>query len=218
MPTYQLNFTLTPTQVRKIHSAYQNLTIAKQNPLPAGSPYNVAWVTFPPTSSDIVSWDETYLVYASRMQIEAGTQIILESVQAANSGQNWGWSGSLFTGPGPLSSQSYGVMNQAPDPDPWVFGLAQQAHVNGTLQTAPLNIVSAIDNERVLFTPIETVYAFLSPYDNNGTVITSTTDSVLMVQLTSISPSANLIFNDSANRFQLASASEAVLVGSNVGR
>lgn len=210
MPTYALNISLTSEQVSLIASAGQYLTIAKSNPVTSEPPYNVAWVAFHPTQSDNISWEVDYAVYATQMLVQHGAKIVLSASQSASAGDNWPWNGTSFVSPpGSLGYASYGVQDNVHDV--WQFGLAQEVTVNGVTHTSPLNIISGMYNDQIVFTPEETVYVFLSAYANNGSVISSVTNNALQVVLTSVATTANLIFNSSNDEFQIApSGAEAL--------
>lgn len=211
MATYGLNINIDSTGLTNIYNADQYVTLVKSVGSTTASGNTVAWVTFQPYQSNIVSWVENYLIYGTISQLQSGATIVMTSqtASAVQTGWTYTFEQGQFTGASGGASGSFNLENQ--QSNGINFGLAQTATVNGSSTLAPLNAVPVNINQSASFTPIETVSIFLSSYENNGVVISSVAGNALTVQLTTASPVATIGFNDANNTFYLGSSNSALL-------
>lgn len=201
MGQYQLNFTIDAAGVSQINQSGQLVTIVK-SVSPAGTGgTTVAWLAFAPLEQDIVTWDESYFIYATTTEIESGATITMTSVtaDAVVFDQVYTLESGAFSGAPGGTSDTYVAQNS--NGGTLSFGLSQQANVNGTTVTAPINAIPVLNNETVSFTPEVTVTIFLSNVTNNGVVISDVYSTPLTVTLTSTAPAANIGFIDENNTF-----------------
>jgi hypothetical protein len=211
MTTYGLNINIDSAGLTNIYNAGQHVTLVKSVGSSTTQGSTVAWVTFQPYQSNVVSWVENYLIYGTVTSLQSGAQIVMTSStqNPVQTGWTYTFEQGQFTGASGGASGSFNVENQ--QSNGINFGLAQSANVNGTNVLAPLNAVPVNMNQDASFTPIETVSIFLSSYANNGVVISSVTGNALAVQLTSASPTATIGFNDANNTFYLSGSNTALL-------
>ncbi len=205
MPTYTLNLAVDDAGLAAINASGQKVTIVKS----VGSGEDVAWLLFEPLESNTITWEETYSVYASATNIEAGATIATQSTKVASGGNSYTFENGSFSngvpGPGPTE---YVVENQdsaitISGVEMITSGLYQGAVVNGNNTAAPLNAASVLFNETGTFTPIETIQVYLSSYNNNGLVISSVASNALTVTYTD-NTVASIKFNDTTNTFEMA--------------
>lgn len=212
MTIYTLNFTIDTAGVEAINGAGQSITIAKS--VAGGGTTPVAWLAFEAAQTIQVTWEENYWIYATNTQVQAGAQILSTAItdEAAVSGKLYTFeSTQIFSPPTPPAQPvgTFDVTNQVGN-NSWLFGLAQMAKIAGkdTPNPVPLNIVSALNNETLTFTPEVTVSIFLQSVTNNGVVISQIESNALVVTLTSAAPSASIGFNDSLNQFNESTAEQ----------
>jgi len=186
MPTYQLSIQIDSEGLNILNEAGQFVTMVK-----SVSPGTlVVWVSFRPLGANIVTWSETYSVYASTSPILYGAQIMAQSTQPAVGGYTYTLSGGQFDNGEPrLLPTMVGVMNDDPDfrvdgVQLITSGIYQEAIVNGALTVSPLNAVGIPYRELTTFMPTEKVQVFASDFGNNGLVISSVTWPTLLVDLT----------------------------------
>lgn len=209
---YQINISIDSPGVTQIHQNAQFITIVKNvtsNPLATGN-LQVAWLTFQPFQNNQISWVETYYLYATQTQLQAGATILMTSQTSApvQLGPLYDFSGSIFSvDPSPGAPNTYNVENL--NGQSLTFGLAQFANINGASVMAPLNATPIGNDQQATFTPIETVSIYLSSFSNNGVVISQVAGSALTIELTSQQPVANVGFTDSSNSFFLINQTAA---------
>ena len=205
---YQLQIEIDQAGVQNINSTGQSVTIVKSiTSSLSGGNLPVAWLTFSPLESNIVTWQENYGLYASTTQAQAGATIAMTSQSSGTVQAGWLYTfeNGIFSGATGVGS-TFNVDNQD-NAYSFSFGLSQQAIVNNVPVMAPLNCVPVPYNEDASFTPIESLSIFLSSYSNNGVVISQVAGNALAVTLTSQNPTAQIGFNDSNNTFFLNSSS-----------
>jgi len=208
---YQLTIDIDSTGLTNIYNAGQYVTLVKSVGSTTSAANSVAWVTFEPYQTNIVTWVENYYMYATTQSLQSGATIVMTSQtsSAVQTGWTYTFEQGQFTGATGGASGSFNGENQ--QANGVNFGLAQQANINGSISYAPLNAVPVNFNQNVSFTPMETVSIYLSSYSNNGVVISSVAGNALAVTLTSANPNALIGFNDTNNTFYLESVSAAAL-------
>ncbi len=186
MPTFTLNTAFSNVDLDNIHNTNSNIIIAK--PSDDGEP-NVAWLSFRPLKSNRVVWEEQYGIYASAAAIEHGavlTQLSATGVPAADDKVYKLLPSGYFSAPEGLGTEnSYTAINQynnLPSPANLVFGLYQDASVNGVNILG--NAVSAapvLFNSTAVMTPFTTVYIWVQSQVESNTVITTITSPLTEV-------------------------------------
>lgn len=200
MPTYKLTIQIDNTGLNTLNAASQLVTIVKETN-PTTMP--VAWLAFHPEENNVITWTESYSVYASRTQIQAGAHIITSSVQSAAGGNTYRFSSGHFTTgtPGLLPSQ-YAIFNNDTNFQLLTGGLMQQA--GGTIGqvTSPLNATVIPFNNTGTYTPIETIRVFADAQSNNGLVISNVQGDALTVEFTT-NVSQTIHYNNATNSFAM---------------
>jgi hypothetical protein len=201
---YALNISIDDAGIKAIIAAGQTVTIVKSadgDPLRKGL-LPVAWLAFAPAQANAVTWTEDYFMYATSSILTPDTQIVMSSqtTDTLQIGKGYVFSSNTFsTGQG--TQDCFKLTNS--DGATWTFGLAQSATVNGTAALAPLNAVPVMNNESAVFIPKVKVAIFLSSASDNGTVITDVASEALVVELSTLQPSAAIGFDDGSNTFRL---------------
>ena len=204
---FQLNIQIDSAGVTQIHQNAQFITIVKNvnsNPLATGN-LQVAWLSISPFKTNQITWEQSYFMYATTTQLQAGARINLTSTTdaAVQLGPIYEFFSNLFHATTQGAPNTYNLLNSGEQS--LTFGLAQEATVNGTAVMSPLNATRVGNAQSATFTPIETVSIYLSSFSNNGVVISQVAGSALVVQLTSQKPVANIGFNNATNSFFLVS-------------
>jgi hypothetical protein len=204
---FQLNIQIDSAGVTQIHENAQFITIVKNvnsNPLATGN-LQVAWLSISPFKTNQITWEQSYFMYATTTQLQAGAKITLTSTTdaAVQLGPIYEFFSNLFHPTTQGAPNTYNLLNSGEQS--LTFGLAQEATVNGTTVMSPLNATRVGNAQSATFTPIETVSIYLSSFSNNGVVISQVAGSALVVQLTSQKPVANIGFNNATNSFFLVS-------------
>lgn len=206
MTTYQLTIDIDNAGLTKIYNAGQYVTLVK-SVVTSTTESQVAWVSFQPLQTNVVTWVENYYLYSTTTSLQSGATITMTSTSSTPVQEGWMYTFAQgqFSGVSGAGS-TFNVNNQMNNAS-YNFGLAQQASVNNVTTFAPLNAVSVLFNQTASFTPQEIISVYLSSYSNNGTVISSVAGNACTVTLSSTSPSASLGFNDSTNTFYQESTS-----------
>jgi hypothetical protein len=210
---YELDISIDENAVSSIVQAMQAVTIVKvvtsivmtadgskttttQGYLP------VAWLEFQPFETNTVTWTETYQIYASNTVLVAGTPLQQLSNAQVQLGMMYTFETNTFNESSCDQSATYNLKNA--QGTKFNFGLSQQAIVNGSQSAfAPLNAIPVLNNQQATFSPIDTVYIFLSTYCGDGVVISGAPGQALAVTLTPQTPVAKIAFNETTNTFYL---------------
>lgn len=217
-PTYTLNFTMDTNDVQTINDIGQYITIVKSvarsgAETSKGPP--VAWLTFRAAQVIQVSWEEDYWLYATAQESQAGARITATAMTTfpARRGLEYEFRSNLFMGPTMMSGLAEGtfhVSNKVGNNN-WQFGLAQKARVStefgSTMKAVPINIVPVMNNQRVSFTPTDTVSISLQSFSDNGVVLSQVSSEALLVKLEPGAPSAEIGFDARVNKFYRADTS-----------
>src|SRR5262249_52063362 len=180
--TYELDISINANAVSSIVQAGQAITIVKavtcfvmttgdsrakttQNYAP------IAWLQFQPFENNTVTWTETYQIYASNTVLNTGTLIQQLSSTQVQLGWVYTFERNIFNRSKSCDQlTTYNLANE--QGTTFNFGLSQQAIVNGSQSAfAPLNATPVLNNQQATFSPLETVYIFLSTYCGDGVVI-----------------------------------------------
>ena len=139
----------------------------------ANSPPNVAWLALNPTVRSVISWDETFGVYASQSPIRAGATIdVVSAVFPAEDGKVHAFENGGFRLPAAaarIPRGHYDVMNEAPYPA--TFGLLQDASVDGRQVRSPLNAVVLPPTFTADFSDTAKVYVWSQTAIPAGTIV-----------------------------------------------
>ena len=175
MPTYTLNLTLSPEQLKNFYPD-SNIIIAK--PTKGESP-NVAWQTFHPFEHNSVTWEEQYGIYVSSASVEHGAQLTRMSMShfPAMEQKLYTLGEDAVFGDPPEASEgvagSFYAENNYEEQRPLTFGLFQDAVVNG--KQIPGNAISAASvphKNKATMTPHTTVFIWVESNVASNTVVT----------------------------------------------
>jgi hypothetical protein len=216
MPMFTLNINIDGPGLKDIAGSGQRVTLTKKprsfvELKERGAHANqnsviVAWQAFQPFEFNVVTWDESYSLYATTTPLDTGNIIALNAVTDAPAIPGFIYA---FTGGPPNGSpgegNTFNLSNQMSSGS-FSFGLAQIATVNDSpSEWVPLNASPMLFNETAEFTPTDTVYIFLSSCGSNGTVIPEVPEKALAITLSSANPTATVTFDDANNAFFLLS-------------
>lgn len=199
MSKYKLNINILSTNVREINMAMQKITLVKSVGKGAGTP--VAWVTFSPFETNIITWETEYGVYASSTTVQNGAQIQRTSlVGTAVTGTLNPFEEGTFRSPiSGGKANAYSIVNKFGKQ--FTFGLTQTVHVNGEqFAGSPLNAVTALNQQTAIFEPVEKVAIFLEAQFNNGVVISDILSNGLTLDFTH-TPELTIRYDESVGQF-----------------
>jgi hypothetical protein len=200
---YELDITIDDDGLDAIHRAGQAITVVKG--VAAAGIMPVAWLQFRPMESNFVSWAAAYYAYATQTALQPGARIMRTShsngIVQAGLLYTLNAAG-VFVGTPSAGNLTLGIANG--HGDALGFGLAQAATINGVPVLAPVNAALLLNGERAAFTPDETVSVYLSPFIDNGVLLSDVDAGALRVMLTPQAPAVSIGFNDASNRFYLA--------------
>jgi hypothetical protein len=202
---YQINISIDNQGLQAIYDSGLYVTLVKsvaQQPASQGC-LPIAWVAFQPQQTNRVSWQEQYWMYATTAPLQAGATLIVssETSQPIQTGWTYTFKQGQFQGQSGGGETTFNLNNQ--QQGSYSFGLVQQAAVNNTQVSAPLNAIPLAYNMSATFAPLETISLFLSSYSNNGSVVSQVASNALVMTLSSQNPVANVGFNDATNTFYL---------------
>ncbi len=185
MSNYELIIQINPDDVKRIHTAKQNITIVKNREnMSKSSDLYVSWLSLDPYQAISVTWDKTYGIYASRTDYIAGAIIrSTATVDEAELGYTYPFESNIFQTGQPGKLNKYGVINKG-EKD-YIFGLLQQPSINGAKEpNNPMIAQTVLRGESADFTVIEKVFVFLYTQGKNGMIITDVTSDRLLVDFT----------------------------------
>lgn len=186
MLQFTLNASFSETDLNNIHNTNSSVIVAK----PAdGDEPNVAWLSFRPFPDNQIVWEEQYGIYASNTELQHGaelTQLASTGVPAADD-KIYRLLPSGHFGPpeGVGTKNAFTAINEynnLPAPASLVFGLYQDASVNGVDIIG--NAVSAapvLFNSTSVMTPFTTVYIWIQSEVQSNTVVTTITSPLTAV-------------------------------------
>jgi hypothetical protein len=205
MTTYSLNIQIDDPGLDKIANSQKRVTLIKSVGGKKGS--NVAWVSFDPAETSVVTWTEDYFIYGTRTISDDGAaiQITSRTHDPVETGAMYTFANGHFTTGTGGKDGVFNVDNEQPDAGstPFNFGLAQKATINGTVVLAPLNMVPANMGDKITFDPEETISIYLSDLQDNGVVISTVDSDALTVTLSTQSPNGVVHLNSANDTFHL---------------
>lgn len=200
MLNYTLNIDLTSDQLKLIALAGQSITILKA---PPGSGPQVSWVSFTPFAKNTVTWEESYALYASTTQLQAGAVITKMIDTDASEGEVLPLEASgTFGTATPGSAGSFGVANEYSNESDLIFGLAQAVQVNGKASpNHPIGAQVVLYNQTAEFTPYETIRVFLSASTVTSQLVTHVAGEAISLKYGGDVPSYTITYDSDAGKF-----------------
>jgi hypothetical protein len=211
---YQLSMTIDAKSLQTINSAGLSVIVAKPN---GGGLPNVAWVAFRPLTSNTMTWEEEYGIYASTAQVQGGaqlTQLTSTGVPAAL-GQLYTLSANgFFTGPTPGGTpDGYTALNDWTQNPAMTFGLYQNASVNGTsILNSAVSASSVPAKLSAAMTPYTTVYVWLQGNTASSSVLTTVSSTQTKVTFSPGSSTAALVWDPVNGQFDLSQPGKGAVV------
>jgi len=174
MTSYTLTLDFDNAGLDVLHSSNEHVTIIKAVGSNSGGASTV-WISFKPAEHNVVTWTESYGLYASSTSVQNGATIEESSNVTAQQGTVYTFNDSLyFAGPAPSTDPSqksaYSLVNSSGQA--FTFGLTQTALVNGNQVSSILNAVTVPNGQQASFSPIVTLTVGVSATLNNGVVQT----------------------------------------------
>lgn len=173
MSTYTLNIAFAKEDAQKINQIGEKVVLVKQN-TPANAQNQVAWVTFDPFENNVVTWTESYYVYASTSEVQHGSKISKVSYEDAGDSCVYDFTNNVFNldPTKKLPAGTIGAINQTNND--LTFGLAQNVSVNNSFYSAsPINATTVLVGQNANFTPLEQVSVCLLNNTMDGLVLTT---------------------------------------------
>ena len=167
---YRLLIDIGDSDRRELAAGAQSLVIAKQTG--NGDP-NVAWLAWVPAARNVITWDDSFGLYASELPASHGSvPQILDFVYPARDGAAYPFAGAQFASPhdrARIPHAHYAVSNAAPFTA--TFGLVQSALLNGRLVCAALNAVALPPGLTADFSPGAKLYVWTEGVLESGAVV-----------------------------------------------
>ncbi|HEY0394882.1 MAG TPA: hypothetical protein VGD01_10365 [Candidatus Elarobacter sp.] len=143
---YTLVLSVDVPALERLRQAGMRIVVARHG---ADSTSNVAWLAWNPSSPDVLSWDDTYGVFAGAPVLRPGEAVrIIAEVHPALDRAVYPLRSDGFGPPEPsgdIPPRHHDVRNETGQPA--AFGLLQTASLNGLSQRFPLNAVVTNDSE-----------------------------------------------------------------------
>jgi hypothetical protein len=218
---YRLDLKIDDADVALFRNIGQNIQIAKL--VGDASQPSVVWLSIDPWSAVSVEWEETYGLYASNTQIQAGALIHqLNSISADKTEDQISYAlgkDTLWTKDPSAASVSPGTYrienNMIDDPRyPYLtFGLTQSATLNESTKVADqiLNATPVPPSNSATFTPLTTVYLWMQGQQQCGSVIVGVTSKTTVITMAG-GDSLQLHYDHSLGRFETVKGPKSTLL------
>jgi hypothetical protein len=184
MSNYKLNINFTEEALQVIYKAHQKLALTKAVEGNVGKA--VIWVATLPFKSNVVEWEENYMLYSSREEVMNGASIKKLSDTIAIDNVVYDFDSAVFQNAKPsdcVSVNEYAVHNTMSQYDSLTFGLAQEVKVNGqTKQGNPINALTLPYNHTAVMSPVEKVRIFLANSVDDGIVMSKQFSNAIEVE------------------------------------
>jgi hypothetical protein len=167
---------------------------------------NMAWLAWPPLARNVVSWDDSYGVYAA--EIPAAHGAVARIVALVRSGHDrllYSFGGDSFAAPAEapgILAGHYDVRNDATFAAS--FGLVQRALVNGTPVLSPLHGVVLPPGFTADFTRSANVYVWAESGLASGAVITKIPPDAAVVTFGAQRSAARYLYDPVTKSFRAA--------------
>jgi hypothetical protein len=201
---YRLAIDIDEADLPAFRAGAQSVVVAKSfgNARP-----NVAWLAWTPLVRNIVTWDESYGVYAAEIaSSHGGIPRVVALVQPAQDRCLYAFSGDAFGAPSAapeIVSGHYDVRNDATFTAS--FGLVQGALVNGTPILAPLHGVVLPPGLTADFTQGRHVYVWAESGLASGAVIATIPPGAAVITFEAHRNTARYCYDRVANAFRPSS-------------
>lgn len=184
MSRYKLNISFSDKALHSIYKAGQRLALIKMVQGNAGR--LVTWVTTLPFESNIVEWQNDYMLYSSKQEELNGATITKLSEVSATDGFIYDFTSGSFGNAHAdeaVGANQYAVCNKMSQYPDLSFGLAVTAKVNGQERKAnPINAVPLLYMHTAVMSPIEKVGVFLAANIDDGMVQTREFSNTIIVE------------------------------------
>ncbi|MDQ3280432.1 MAG: hypothetical protein M3Q69_03370 [Acidobacteriota bacterium] len=199
---YRLSLKFDAAALEAIYAAGEQVTLARR----AGEgAVPLVWIAFTPYIVNAVSWQDSYMLYASHARVQPGAIVHLDALTAAEPGWTYAFAHEAFSGAAGGARDAFTVRNELEEP--LAFGLAQQATVNGDPITAARDLMHVAEGRSATFRPHEELSIFLSRNMRSGSVLERIPGNALTVALSTSFSHAEVGFDASLGVFYLRHAS-----------
>jgi hypothetical protein len=205
MPTYSLDLSVDADSVQLLRKYQAKIVIVR---LERNDAF-VAWVAFDPSSTNRVTWNDQFGLYASNVALRPGH--IVEKVSEVPTAA-WGSSytiGQSFSFSGPVASRvapdQIGLDNGNPDFPSLIAGLTLGASVNGRHQPGlPASVVGLSFSDARLIQPSQTLSVWLSSRISASSLIFELDPDAVQVAFGGGITSQSLVYRPGRGNFALA--------------
>lgn len=184
MSSYKLNINFTEEALKTIYGAHQRVALTKAVEGNVGKA--VIWVATLPFERNLIEWEENYMLYSSREEVQNGATI--KKLSDTNSIDNvvYDFNSAIFQNAKPsdcVSANEYAVHNGMDSYESLTFGLAQEVKVNGqTKEGNPINALTLPYNHTAVMSPVEKVRVFLASSVDDGIVMSKQFSNAIEVE------------------------------------
>lgn len=166
MSSYTVNFKFTPEQLKDLEN--ERIVIGRVSE--EGSPVAVAWEAFHPLQSNIVKWEDDYVIYGSKTLCKAGQTITQDLHSSSPTPETKGYlvepKGGIF-----LREGGYAVTNSYEEASSLTIGLAQAITVNGEPRYGAISAVDVPNGGTTVLKQPEATYVWVQAGIKSDTII-----------------------------------------------
>lgn len=203
MSKYKVTIKFTPKALKAIYAAGERLALTKE--VVGNKGKSVTWVSTLPFESNVIEWEEDYLLYASRQETQAGAVISKLSEESAICGTMYSFEDGIFENAHTaecVGKNEYGLQN-CMDMYPYLsFGLAQPVRVNDEFQAGnPINVLTVPYNHMAVMSPREKIKIFLAADLDNGVVISREFSNSLEVEYIGTDTEKTVVYDYESGMF-----------------
>lgn len=211
MSTYSLTINFEAMDVRIFGNCNSRLIIAKSSP--GGFMPSVAWLPIRPMETNVITWEDTYGIYAS--STEYVTNAVIKKKSRIDSVEMGSWyelehSGTFGSPEENKDKGAYGIDNQYKGPNGYmVMGLTQDAVVDDeVVKGAIVSAAKVPYKSSIQMATIATIYIWMASGITNGSVISDISSTATKVELTSRHSCAVADYKCDKGRFVLQSGTD----------
>ncbi len=203
MSKYKVEIKFATDALKAIYAAGERLAITKE--VTGNKGKSVTWVSTLPFENNVIEWEEDYLLYASRQEVQAGAMISKLSEEVGVCGAMYSFESGIFQNARAVEcvgKNEYGLQNGMDMYPHLSFGLAQPVRVNDELQMGnPINVLTVPYNHMAVMSPKEKIKVFLAADLDNGVVISREFSNALEVEYVGNETEKTVVYDQKSGMF-----------------
>lgn len=202
MTNFTLNVNFTSDQLNVIYASGSNVVLAKQN---NSGPPNVTWAVFRPNIANKATWQDSYGLYDSTINLQAGVRInILSQLPKAEPGQSYTINNTgMITGPtGAGTPNQYVLNNDFTNAQQITAGLTQSLNINGQgFSNMPTCADTIFQQANRPFNASDIIYIWLQSNVISSSVLGPSTSPQTVLQFSNSQNQMTVSYDSNTGRF-----------------